>query len=38
VLEITVGDYPVAEAYDYGGNGFIDRIFLARVPEYYYRR
>jgi hypothetical protein len=29
VLEVTVGRVPVAALYDYGNDGFIDRIFLA---------
>lgn len=30
VLEATVGGYPVAEAYDYGGDGYVDRVIFAR--------
>jgi hypothetical protein len=35
LLEVTVRGAPVAELYDYGGNGVIDRVYLARVPRHY---
>jgi hypothetical protein len=38
LLEVTVRGAPVAELYDHGGNGYIDRVYLARAPgPYRYR-
>jgi hypothetical protein len=35
LLEVTVRGAPVAELYDYGGNGYMDRVYLARAPGHY---
>jgi hypothetical protein len=35
VLEVTVRGAPVAEFYDYGGNGVFERMYLARAPRPY---
>lgn len=38
LLEVTVRGAPVAELYDYGGNGYIDRVYLSRARgDYRYR-
>ncbi len=37
MLEVTLGGGPVAEAYDYGSDGTLDRVLLAVHPEYRYR-
>lgn len=34
VLEVTVRGAPVAEVVDYGGDGIMDRLYLAPVPGY----
>jgi hypothetical protein len=36
MLEVTLGGGPVAEAWDYGSDGVLDRIMLAPRPEYRY--
>lgn len=38
VLEVTVRGAPVAEVVDYGGDGIMDRFYLAPVPGYYHDR
>ncbi len=32
VLEVTMSGFPVAEAWDYGGDGHVDRVYFAREP------
>jgi hypothetical protein len=34
MLEVTVDRFPVAELYDYRGDGFIDEMFLTGPPRY----
>ncbi|MHB1192702.1 MAG: hypothetical protein ACYC6F_06610 [Longimicrobiales bacterium] len=31
VLEVTLGGFPVAEAWDYGGDGYVDRVVFAEA-------
>ncbi len=35
LLEVTMRGAPVAELYDYGGNGVFERVYLARAPVHY---
>ncbi len=35
VLEVTVGGLPVAEAWDQGGDGYVDRVYFAEPPRHY---
>jgi hypothetical protein len=30
VLEVTLGGFPVAEAWDHGGDGYVDDVYFAR--------
>ena len=35
MLEVAVRDVPVAEVYDFGGDGTMDRTYFAEGPDYY---
>ena len=35
VLEVTLGGFPVAEAWDHGGDGYVDRVYFARESRRY---